>query len=196
MKNTHKSTLIISKIFTPDPFNVIKRVNRGRSGREERNLQLNRKGLFACFLFVFKANIWLLTLTPCWVHLINKETEKVWFVGVSWVICLPLGEDRVRWSGTLRFLGHVAVLIWMEVSPVWGLSHDLIWVRIHIQKENSSVHGCHCFNLGRKNRGQQSISAAPLSQGRLQGERVSESNPEEAESKNGAVTNWSQIRWW
>lgn len=33
------------------------------------------------------------------------------------------------------------------------------------------------------------MSAAPLSQGRLQGERVSKSNPEEAESKNGAVTN-------
>lgn len=49
MKNTQKSTLIISKIFTPDPFNVIKRVNRGRSRREERNLQLNRKGLFVVF---------------------------------------------------------------------------------------------------------------------------------------------------
>lgn len=50
---THKSTLIISKIFTPDPFNVIKRVNSGRGVREEGNLQLNRKGLFSCFICLF-----------------------------------------------------------------------------------------------------------------------------------------------
>lgn len=57
MKNTRKSALIISEIFTSDPFNVIKRVNRGRSAREERSLPLNRKGLFACFLFIFKPSI-------------------------------------------------------------------------------------------------------------------------------------------
>lgn len=51
MKNTHKSTLTLSKIFAADPFTVTKRLT-GSTAKEAEKLAAHREGL-ACLLSVY-----------------------------------------------------------------------------------------------------------------------------------------------
>lgn len=79
------------------------------------------------------------------VSLVNKEIEKVVICVGSWVILFTSWErsGKMKWDAfpaTWVFLLTVWLSVLMEVSPVprlLGISHILIWIIIHIHKENS-----------------------------------------------------------